>query len=214
MKGLILKDFYVTKPKIIFFSVFVVFYVWLTYLSFNTNYWAICAIALSSMLSGTSFAYDAEAKWDKYEGVLPISVNRRVASKYIFNLLYIALILSVVFITTILLDLYKDNLYINTNINIALVGCAFAVTISSLIITLTYKMGLEKARIVFIVILALTGALFGTMFSIDVQHSSFIRELLGLSMRTKSMLFLTFSLIFCFIMYNISVHIVNKNKSR
>ncbi len=213
MKGLILKDFYITKFSLIFISVFVVLYSILTGLFFKSNYWAGIMIAMTGAIGGYSFEHEAKTKWDKYEGALPISVKQRVSSKFIFALISIISVSLLNFVIICTADIYFNKLNVLQNLSIIFMGISLAIILSSLYIVFTYRFGIGKSRIFVIVICASLGGLLGGLSGVMSNNEEW-QIIFKLGLVTRSILFLIFSLIFCFIMYNISVYVVNKNKSR
>lgn len=213
MKGLILKDFYISRGSIIFLTVFVILYSIITGLSFKSNYWAGIMIVMTGTLGRTAFEYEIKTKWDKYEGALPVSVKQRVAGKFIFAIISIIIISFIAFATICIMDINFNKLNVLENLSVVFMRISLAIMLASLYIVFTYRFGIAKSRIFVIITCASLGGLLGGLSGV-MSHNEQWQVIFQLGLVTRSILFLTFSLIFCFIMYNISVHIVNKNKSR
>lgn len=213
MKGLILKDFYITRGSIAFLSVFAILFIIMTGLYFKSNYWAGIMIAMTGTFASYSFEYEAKTKWDKYEGTLPVNVKQRVASKFIFTIISIIIVACVLFVTVCIMDINFNKLNVLENLSVVFMGISLAIILASLYIVFTYRFGIGKSKIFVIITCASLGGLLGGLSGVTSENEEW-QKIFRLGLTTKVVLLLIISLIFCFIMYNISVCVVNKNKSR
>lgn len=213
MKGLLLKDFYITKSTMIYMLLFSVVYSILAVLFSGNIIFSFLMVIMLGTIGATSFEYESKTNWDKYEGALPLTIKKRVAIKFFLPLAYIITTSIIIFIAVCVTEKLFNRLNIVANISLLIISVSMALIIASLYITFTYKFGIAKSKIFLIIICAIFGGIVGLLAS-SYSHSRLVQNIININLEIKSIIFIIFGLIFAFIMYNISVHIVNKNKSR
>ena len=117
-------------------------------------------------------SYDEYAKWDKY--ALTMNINRKdiVLSKYVFFIMsiIIGMVVGVISSTTINQILQSD---INMNEIIAtsiVVPCIFAI-LFSIVIPVVFKNGVEKGRIVMMIVLFIPAVLVAAIVKISENNN-------------------------------------------
>lgn len=106
---------------------------------------------LSVLLPITALSYDEKARWDRYALTMPISRNMLVWSKYLLSLL-IALVCGLLALGLMLLF---NSLPFSEALMTGWVMAGVALFLSAITYPLYFKLGVEKARYVFMAIFLL-----------------------------------------------------------
>ena len=160
MNSLILKDFISLKSYSKTLAIIIGFFTIITFTNDEPSFLSGMIILIMSMLPITSFSYDQHAKWDLFSQTLPVSRKQLVMSKYVLGIISIiaGAILAILLNVVVLLvkSLEVDIWYlILANSLIALVALLYL----SILIPLVYKFGVEKSRLLTIVVLAIPSVL-------------------------------------------------------
>ena len=160
MNSLILKDFISLKSYSKTLAIIIGFFTIITFTNDEPSFLSGMIILIMSMLPITSFSYDQHAKWDLFSQTLPVSRKQLVMSKYVLGIISIVAgaILAILLNVAVLLvkSLEVDIWYlILANSLIALVALLYL----SILIPLVYKFGVEKSRLLTIVVLAIPSVL-------------------------------------------------------
>jgi len=151
MKGLILKDFINLKKQSKAIGVLVVFYLLLAIATKNISMFGAIILILFAMMPITALSYDERANWDKYGLTMPVSRAEMVLSKYILGLILSLFALILNFIVQILMGTEMNTE--NITINFVIFGAS--IIFISLLLPIMFKFGVEKGRILMILILML-----------------------------------------------------------
>ncbi len=147
MKALLIKDTYTLLKQIKLFFALVVFLAVIP--GFSTSGFTIVYAAL---LPITALAYDERAKWNKLAAMMPFSERDLVVSKYILG--YLSLMtffvlcvavqygFSFIFDSTLGIELFSELVAVS----------AVALILMSINLPLVFKLGVEKGRMMFMVI--------------------------------------------------------------
>lgn len=164
MKGLILKDLLSLKKNMRTALLFLLFYVVFALMMHSVSFISGMAILFFTMLSVTSFAYDDQAGWNVYAASLPVTRDQIVRSKYVLALLLAGtgsvIALAVSFAAPLVGDTETLPEQLLTVLTLFLVSLLFA----GVIIPLTYRFGVEKSRMMILVVFAVP-ALIGYLLS-------------------------------------------------
>ncbi len=160
MNSLLLKDFISLKSYSKTLALIIGFFTIVTFTNDEPSFLSGMIVLMMSMLPITSFSYDQHAKWDLFSQTLPVSRRQVVLSKYVLGLLAVAtgailatiLNLIVAFIKSLEVDI---SYLLIANGLIALVALVFI----SILIPLVYQFGVEKSRLLMIVVLAIPSVL-------------------------------------------------------
>ncbi len=160
MNSLLLKDFISLKSYSKTLALIIGFFTIVTFTNDEPSFLSGMIVLMMSMLPITSFSYDQHAKWDLFSQTLPVSRRQVVLSKYVLGLLAVATgaILAIILnlIVTLVKSLEVDISYLLiANGLIALVALVFI----SILIPLVYQFGVEKSRLLMIVVLAIPSVL-------------------------------------------------------
>lgn len=156
MNSLLLKDILSLRGYLKTLVIIIGFFTIMSFSYEDPSFLSGMIILLMSMLPVTTFSYDQLAKWDVFSQTLPVSRKQVVMSKYMLGIIAIftGLVLSIllnVFVTQAK-SLELDILYLfQANLMIALVALLFL----SILIPLIYNFGVEKSRMLIILVLAI-----------------------------------------------------------
>ena len=163
MKALLYKDFYMigkyAKSTALFILVF------LTVSIFQDGaFYSTYPVIVGSMLPISLMSYDEKFKWNIYAEALPFSRKNIISSKYIMILIIVAVIImaSIVtnFISMIINNVFSMETLKTTIITIAVIG----IMAPSFMFPLIFKLGVEKARMIYLIIV---GALTAIMLNFE-----------------------------------------------
>ncbi len=152
MKGLLLKDFCILKKQMKLMVVFVIFYaIWAVAAKMPTMMGTM-VILLSIMMPISSMSYDEAGQWYRYAFSLPIPRRTLVLSKYVLGFLVSlgGLVVSAIGNIIILALTNGENALESwlTIIGFLELGVIFL----SIIIPILFKYGVEKGRLLIVVI--------------------------------------------------------------
>ena len=149
MKGLLLKDLLNLRTQGRIILLFVGFYFVLGVINQSGDSFGGVVALLFAMLAVTALAYDERAGWDKYALTMPISRRDLVVSKYLLGVLlsFAGLLLNLVFQLVFVKAALVDGLLVS----LALFGVGLFFL--ALMLPINFKWGVEKGRILTMVIL-------------------------------------------------------------
>ncbi len=156
MKGLLLKDILMLKSYAKTIGVLVVVYLASGIAWDNVYFFAGMSGILGVMMVMSSFSYDHYAKWDQYGASLPVTRSEIVGAKYLLALVMTglgAVVTALMYIVFILARKGDFATLLPTTIGTAVSG-AFLV---SVLLPCIYKFGVEKARLVLMLVGVLVG---------------------------------------------------------
>lgn len=163
MKGLLVKDFYMTFKYARILLILVFIYGVAGVLSEDMSIFALLPVLLVSMLPNMMYTYDEREKWTVYAQALPVSRKQYVSEKYLFGL--IALAVYAVLITLVYVIASPGRLA-----GMLILLATFGLIAPSLLLPLMFSLGSEKGRIAYYLLvgamaagsLMLTGSSRGT----------------------------------------------------
>ena len=163
MTGLILKDVLVLRKALRSYALFLFFYmgmaaVGLFSISFITAFMQVIVMILPM----SAFAYDEQAKWDRYALTLPVGRRAVVTARYLFMLLMVLVAALFALASCLVLSLVQQG-DLMENIGTGAVALALGLLAADLNLPMSYAMGPERARpylyaTLFLPLLALVGA--------------------------------------------------------
>lgn len=164
MTGLIVKDFLIMRKSIKTYILFLLFYFVMAAVGiFPISFITAMVQIIIMMLPLSAFSYDELSKWDRYAFSLPLSRRAVAGARYLFALLLsffsalfgllVCLVLSLFFHAP---DLMENCLTVMVSLALGLLYC-------DILLPLTYKLGPERARpyfylVIFLPIVLLVGA--------------------------------------------------------
>lgn len=150
MKGLLLKDIYTLTRQMGIILVMIVFF------AVMGGSMSAFALVYSAMLPITALAYDERAKWDTLAAMMPYSALEIVFSKYMLG--YIGIVFAAVISggAEFVLASVKGGAFGGEELaGLLLTGCV-ALAMLAINLPFMFRFGVERGRIVFFIIIAVT----------------------------------------------------------
>lgn len=146
MTGLIWKDFLVMRKGAMSYLLIMVIYAFLAWLGV-LNYSFITAFiqVMLMVLPISAFAYDEQAKWDRYAMSLPLGRVKVVGARYLFVLILTLCTTAVGLAGVALIYLLHQEELTEMLLTLA-VSSTIGILVPSIILPLSYKLGSERAR--------------------------------------------------------------------
>ncbi len=153
MKGLILKDFINLKKNIKIFSVLIIIYGVMSFASEDAGLFSSTLTILFAVLVMSLYSYDEMAKWDGYALTMPLSRDTIVQGKYLMMLL-LTLIGAIVGLSfTFVMNIVSENsISMMDSLLNSGIGASIIIFFYSIAIPFITKLGIEKARMIVMVI--------------------------------------------------------------
>ena len=151
MKGLLLKDWYLTiKYARTFIIVTTVFQIAAAF-GVMTDFFRIYPTILFSLLPVTIYSYDDREKWNIYTQTMPVSRAQYVTGKYLYGLICLGANLA---LSALLYRIGGQHDFMDTLLTASVTG----LLASALMMPLLFHFGAEKGRVFYLVLI---GILFG-----------------------------------------------------
>ena len=159
MTGLILKDFLVLKKTLRYYVFLMAVYSFFAFTgTFTYSIIAGFAVMLGAMGPMSAFAYDEQARWDKFAGASPVGRKGVVTARYLFAAILLLagwaaaslVSLAVVRFGKVAVAVWWEPLAVS-----ALV-CLAGVLLDSIILPVIFKFGSEKSRVISMIIFVAT----------------------------------------------------------
>lgn len=165
MKGLIIKDFYLfvstSKSMLLLVAVFAIIFAF-----YPNDFFIIYIVICIGSIVQSLYSYDEKSGWDKYALTLPYSRTQLVSSKYIFGLLMIVPV-DVILVLVTLFHYGSSKMYmLGILMLLSFVPSAFT-------LPFFFKLGAEKGRITYIIVVLLMAVIAGMVFYADGFNSDF-----------------------------------------
>lgn len=152
MKGLILKDLINLMRNVKIFGLLTVFYIIMSFSMDSSSYFGSMFTLVFAMLIMTTYSYDEAAKWDGYALTMPISKENIIQGKYLVMLLLTVIGCGVSSVISIVLNIIMKNDNIFDGFQISAIGAALVILFYCITIPFITKLGIEKARFVFLIV--------------------------------------------------------------
>lgn len=209
MIGLLLKDLYTMRQYLKTMLFMLMFFAVISAgLDNPATFFEGFIILMSMMLTISSFSYDDLAKWDRYALTLPITRKELVAGKYLLSVVLCfagaAFSFPIALIVLTLKPVEGFGLAEQLYATAAIVSAAFFFT--GLLLPMTLKFGVEKSRILMLVVFAMPTA---AVIALDKM---------GVPMPSEDSLFGFFKLlplsmvVFYYLSYRLSVRIFSRKE--
>lgn len=163
MTGLIVKDILVQRKTLRSYALFLLFYLGMAAVGlFSISFVTAFVQIIVMILPMSAFAYDEQAKWDRYALTLPVSRRTVVAARYLFVLLMIFVAALFALVSSLFLTLVRQGDMME-NLGAAAVSLSLGLLVADLNLPMSYALGPERARpylyaTIFLPVLALVGA--------------------------------------------------------
>ena len=152
MTGLLLKDICTLKKQLrLYFVICLIIAVAAGWNTEASGFISVYIPVFISVLPGTALAYDEQSKWDQMAVMMPYSVRQLVVSKYLLGLLC--------FVVGILLlcvqRIVAGTLFSAETVSVFCTAMLTVLLLQALTLPLSIRFGVEKSRILLLVVVAL-----------------------------------------------------------
>lgn len=153
MKGLFLKDWYMMKKYFRSYIVIAVVFIAVSFVSDDNMFFVFYPCLLCGMIPVNLLGYDERSRWVQYSGSLPYTKTQIVSAKYLIGLFAQAAMLIVTGLAQGIKMVMNGNFVLNDFIVLMLLMLTTATFTSSISLPFIFKMGVEKGRIAYYVMI-------------------------------------------------------------
>ena len=177
MKGLLLKDFYLSWRYCRAFLVIVAVFLAVSFTGDDNIFFLIYPIMIASVIPMTLLSYDEHDKWTAYSGTLPYTRTQLVSAKYLVGLCFgtVAFLISMAATTVRMLIgggfILEQFAVVGTALLI--LGCLGP----ALILPYVFKYGAEKGRIAFYITVGVFSGVAAVLAGMGFQIQTMTRGL-------------------------------------
>lgn len=159
MTGLILKDLLVMKKTLAYYVFLMAVYSFFAFTgTFTYSIIAGFAVMMGAMGPMSAFAYDEQARWDKFAGASPVGRKGMVTARYLFALILLGvggvaaalLSLLVTRFGKAQVDVWWEPLAVTAAV------CLVGLLLDGVILPVIYKFGSEKSRVISMIIFVIS----------------------------------------------------------
>ncbi|MCI9448641.1 MAG: ABC-2 transporter permease [Clostridiales bacterium] len=207
MKGLLIKEFYVIKKYFRFVFImsaaFIAFAILGNNLS-NIGFALTYPIMIGSLLPISLLSYDENFKWNTYAAALPVPKKSHVTVKYLVEIICTAAMLALCTIPIVIYLSISGNSASVAPVLIQISVRAVAAVISTAIfMPIVFKFGSQKARLMYILLVAI-------IMSVSVGLSSDFIKTISFEPRTAVLTAVILTAVLYVISWRISIKIYEK----
>lgn len=170
MFGLILKDIKNVKGQLIYYLVLLVVFTVISVLTDNIYFYIGAIVFFLIALPVSAMAYDEKDNWDKFALASGISRKQLVAARYIFSLFFYLPLWAISFVFLAV----PGELSVKETLAIIFFYGGMGFFTADMLLPLVFKMGVEKARVTFIVMIVFVvtiGAGLAFLFSLNTDNT-------------------------------------------
>lgn len=171
MKGLLLKDFYMTAKYCRSFLLIVVVFLAVSFFGKDNIFFILYPVLISSMIPVTLISYDEHDKWNVYSLTLPYTRGQLVSAKYLTGLIFGAAAYAVSLAATIVRMQLNGYVSLDSFLGMAVILLALGMLAPTLLLPLVFKLGANKGRIAFYIMIGLMTAAGAFAAGIGLQFS-------------------------------------------
>lgn len=216
MTGLIIKDLVNLKRYGKTLSAFIVIYAVMSFINKDASMFNSIFTVVLAMITISSYSFDEAANWDSYALSMPVDRRDIVKSKYCLLLIISTLGIGVSLIFSIGINLYIGSENLLKGFEFSVIGVMGILFFYSIIIPIITKLGVEKARIIIIIVFMLPmGIVYLLMNSLNNETTIIPKQILeigSLILQYKYIIVPIAIVIALSISYNISVKIYRKKQ--
>lgn len=177
MKGLLLKDFYLSWRYCRAFLVIVAVFLAVSFTGDDNIFFLIYPIMIASVIPMTLLSYDEHDKWTAYSGTLPYTRTQLVSVKYLVGLCFGTVAFLISMAATTVRMLIGGGFILE---QFAVVGTALLVLGClgpALILPYVFKYGAEKGRIAFYITVGVFSGVAAVLAGMGFQIQTMTRGL-------------------------------------
>lgn len=158
MKGLLLKDFYMAWKYCRMFVLIIAVFLAISFFGNDNAFFLFYPAILAGMIPVTLIAYEERCKWTIYCETLPLSRAQVVSCKYIISLLGIGFVIIISGIVQAIRAAYYGQFVFAEYAAMLGTLATISLLVPSLLLPLIFKLGSEKGRIAYYLVIGITCA--------------------------------------------------------
>lgn len=215
MAGLIIKDLINLKRYGKILGVLIAIYAIMSFINKDVSMFNSFFTVVLAMITISSYSFDEAAKWDSYALSMPVDRKDIVRGKYCLLLIITLIGLGISLLFTVSINLYTGSNSLLKNFEFSIIGGLGLLFLYSIIIPFITRFGVEKARIIIIIVLMLPmaiGYLIKNSFNNEIIIPEIILEISELFLQYESIIVSIGIVLALSISYNISVKIYQKKQ--
>lgn len=172
MKGLLLKDVYMIRKYCKAYLLIAAVFIAVSFVSDDNMFFIFYPCLLCGMIPVNLLGYDERSRWMQYSGTLPYSKTQIVSSKYLIGLFAQASMLIVTAIAQGIHMYMNGGFRFEDFIVLILMLLIMSTVTSSITLPFVFKLGVEKGRIAYYVMIGVVCAgsvIASSLFRADLQ---------------------------------------------
>lgn len=186
MKGILLKDWYMITNYCKTYLLIAVAFFAVSFFSDETNLIFIAyPCVMCGMIPITIYSHDEKCNWCRYSAVLPYSAAEIVSSKYLYGIFCPAIVSVFSAIVMVVNMNMRGGFQADLFISLIEVAIALPLLFTAVMMPLTIKLGMEKARLVYYAFMLI---LCGGTFALGSASDTAVETQINLPLITGIML--------------------------
>jgi len=172
MKGLLLKDWYMTKKYCRYYLFVSIGFIILSLISEGNMFFIFYPCLLCGMIPVNLLGYDERSRWTEYVGTLPYTKKQIVSAKYLIGLFAQIAMLTMTCIAQGIKMGFAHEFVLKEFLVLVMLLLVMATITSSLTLPFIFKLGVEKGRAAYYVMIGVTCAgsiVASNLLSVEVQ---------------------------------------------
>ncbi len=153
MKGLLLKDWYMTKKYCKYYLFVGIGFIILSLMSKGNMFFVFYPCLLCGMIPVNLLGYDERSRWTEYVGTLPYTKTQIVSTKYLIGLFAQTAFLTVTCIVQAVKMGIEGEFVLTEFLVLMMLLLIMATVSSSLTLPFIFKLGVEKGRAAYYVMI-------------------------------------------------------------
>ena len=175
MKGLLLKEIYMVKSYGRSYLLMLVIFLGVGLLNTSQNlFFLLYPALLIGMFPITLLSYDEREKWNITCEILPVTRADYVTTKYLIGIIMNAALIILYLVVFSIRLLWKQDFLWNDILSLISVAVTLAFLVPAISLPLMFKLGSEKGRIAYLLIIGTLCAVF-TIFAVNMD-ASFLQQ--------------------------------------
>lgn len=212
MKGLVLKDFYNMKSTLLMLCGVLIF-IGAMAVSKGENFASSISVVLVMLpvaIVTNTFGFDEKVKWENYAITMPITRKDIIKSKYITLIISVIAATAFITIVNIFIQVLSSRIIFSGIVETISFGFSVGIIFSAIIIPIVCKFGLEKMRILLMLIVVIPCLIIAYL----QDNVNQIKTLFNLNVLINYGVYIipVIAILLCFISYLISVKIYEKKE--
>jgi len=181
MKGLLLKDWYMMKQYCRAYLLIAIVFIAVSLVNDENMFFVFYPCLLCGMIPVNLLGYDERSRWMQYSATLPYAKEQIVSAKYMIGLFaQLAIIAATGIVQGIKMGI-RDQFVLNDYLVLMLLLLIVATLTSSISLPFIFKLGVEKGRIAYYVMIgfvcaasAFASDLFDSRMQMTIQPNAFL----------------------------------------